>query len=62
MDTKTTILGQVIKFPVCISPFAMQCSLHPDGEIATAKGLIGIFLFNYNSIVDLLLFKLIFAC
>ena len=34
----TTILGDKIDFPICISPTAVQKLAHPDGEIATAKG------------------------
>ena len=38
IDTSTTILGEKIDFPICVSPTAMQKMAHPDGEIATAKG------------------------
>ncbi|KAG1652501.1 Hydroxyacid oxidase 1 [Nymphon striatum] len=34
---ETTILGDKIKFPICVSPTAMQRMAHPDGEVATAK-------------------------
>lgn len=33
----TTILNQVIDFPLLIAPMAFQRLAHPDGEIATAK-------------------------
>lgn len=33
----TTILDQVIDFPLLIAPMAFQRLAHPDGEIATAK-------------------------
>ena len=38
-DLSTTILGHQIAFPVCISPTAMNRMAHPDGELASAKGI-----------------------
>jgi isopentenyl diphosphate isomerase/L-lactate dehydrogenase-like FMN-dependent dehydrogenase len=38
IDMSTTILGEKIDFPICVAPTAMQKLVHPDGEIATAKG------------------------
>jgi (S)-2-hydroxy-acid oxidase len=37
INMKTTILGEQIDFPIGISPTAMQCLAHHDGEKATAK-------------------------
>ncbi|XP_030841081.1 hydroxyacid oxidase 1-like [Strongylocentrotus purpuratus] len=34
----TTVLGQSIPYPICISPTAFHFFAHPDGEEATAKG------------------------
>ena len=39
-DLRTTILGQEIAFPICASPTGVQCLAHPDGENATARGII----------------------
>ena len=39
IDTSTTILGERIDFPVCIAPTGMHKFAHPDGELATAKGM-----------------------
>ena len=38
LDLKTRVLGSEINFPVCVSPTAMQCMAHHDGETATARG------------------------
>lgn len=37
VDTKTTVLGQPVAFPICLAPTAMQRMAHPDGEVATAR-------------------------
>lgn len=34
----TTVLGQPIKYPICISPTALHCFAHRDGEKETARG------------------------
>ena len=39
VDLSTTVLGTKISYPVCVSPTAMQCMAHPDGEKATARGV-----------------------
>ena len=39
VDLKTTILGEKVSFPLGIAPTALQKMAHPDGEIATAKGI-----------------------
>ena len=33
----TTILGKSVKMPIAIAPFALQCLLDPEGEIAMAR-------------------------
>ena len=38
--TATCILGQEVSFPVCVSPTAMQCMAHYQGELATARGTL----------------------
>ena len=35
----TTILGNKIDFPICVAPTALHKFAHPDGEVATAKGI-----------------------
>ena len=40
VDTSVNILGGQIDFPIGISPTAMQKMAHPDGELATVRGLI----------------------
>ncbi len=37
VDTKTTILGEPVDFPICLAPTAMQRMAHPEGELATAR-------------------------
>ena len=39
-DTKLTLLGEEIDFPVCVSPSGVQCCLHWEGEKATARGAV----------------------
>lgn len=39
LDTSTTILGERISFPVGVSPTAVQCMAHYEGEAGTARGL-----------------------
>ena len=39
IDTSTTILGERIDFPVCVAPTAGHKMAHPDGELATARGM-----------------------
>ena len=38
-NTETTLLGHRIAFPICVAPTANHGMVHPDGEIATARGL-----------------------
>lgn len=37
LDMRTTILGDEVAFPICLSPTAMQQMAHPEGEKATAR-------------------------
>lgn len=37
-DTRTTILGNEISFPVGIAPTAFHCLAWHEGELATARG------------------------
>ena len=39
IDTSTTILGERIDYPVCVAPTAAQKMAHPDGELATVRGM-----------------------
>ncbi|KAK2606627.1 hypothetical protein N8I77_005362 [Diaporthe amygdali] len=36
-DTTTTVFGQQIDFPLCVSPAGLQAIAHPDGELATSR-------------------------
>lgn len=40
MDTKTTILGTEISFPVGIAPTGFHKLAWPDGELSTARGML----------------------
>ncbi|XP_022103594.1 hydroxyacid oxidase 1-like isoform X2 [Acanthaster planci] len=40
--TSTSVLGHYIAFPVGVSPVAAHGFAHPDGEIATAKGVCSV--------------------
>ncbi|HEY6049766.1 MAG TPA: alpha-hydroxy-acid oxidizing protein, partial [Thermoanaerobaculia bacterium] len=37
-DTATTVLGQRISMPILVAPTAFHGLVHPDGEVATARG------------------------
>lgn len=37
VDTRTTIQGEEISAPICISPTAFHCVAWPDGEMSTAR-------------------------
>jgi len=37
-DASTTVLGQRISMPVLVAPTAFHGLVHPDGEVATARG------------------------
>lgn len=37
VDTTTSVLGQKIPFPLCVSPAGIQAMAHPDGELATSR-------------------------
>ena len=39
MDMRTHLLGEEVAFPICVAPTAMQGMAHPDGELATARGM-----------------------
>ena len=38
INTKATIMGDEIDFPVGVAPTAMQRMAHDNGELATARG------------------------
>lgn len=38
VDTKLTLLGRALPFPVLLAPTAFHRAIHPDGEVATAIG------------------------
>jgi len=37
-DTSTTVLGTKVSMPILVAPTAFHCLVHPDGEVATARG------------------------
>ena len=39
LDTKISLLGEEVAFPICVSPMGQQCVVHPEGEAATARGM-----------------------
>ncbi|HEY2509013.1 MAG TPA: alpha-hydroxy acid oxidase [Streptosporangiaceae bacterium] len=39
VSTSVTVLGQEFATPVLVAPTAMQRAAHPDGELATARGV-----------------------
>jgi 4-hydroxymandelate oxidase len=38
VDTHLTLFGQSLGFPVLVGPTALHRLVHPDGEVATARG------------------------
>ncbi len=38
LDTRVTLFGQELAFPILLAPTAYQCAVHPEGEAATARG------------------------
>ncbi|MGH9372474.1 MAG: alpha-hydroxy acid oxidase, partial [Vicinamibacterales bacterium] len=38
VDTRVTLLGRQLPFPILLAPTAYHRVIHPDGEIATARG------------------------
>ncbi|XP_056333744.1 hydroxyacid oxidase 1 [Danio aesculapii] len=40
VDLSTTVLGQRVSLPICVSATAMQRMAHPDGETATARACL----------------------
>ena len=47
IDMSVRLLGDTIDMPIGISPTAMQCLAHPDGEKATARGIITKFIYYF---------------
>lgn len=38
VDMRIQLCGMELAFPIFVSPTALQCVVHPEGESATAKG------------------------
>jgi 4-hydroxymandelate oxidase len=38
IDTAINLFGQVMPFPILLAPAAYHCLVHPEGELATARG------------------------
>ncbi|CAH0058112.1 unnamed protein product [Clonostachys solani] len=59
VDPSTTVLGEKIDFPLCVSPAGLQAMAHPDGELATARACakrrvhMGISSFANHSVEDI---------
>jgi 4-hydroxymandelate oxidase len=53
LDTRTTVLGHELAHPILLAPVAANGLVHPDGEIAAAKGArtanAGMILSSYTS-------------
>jgi len=49
VDTSTNVLGNKIKFPLCISPAGLQKMAHVDGELATSRACAS---FNINMAIS----------
>jgi 4-hydroxymandelate oxidase len=39
LDLSTTVLGQSVEWPVLVAPMAFQQLAHPEGEVATVRGV-----------------------
>ncbi|KAM0424215.1 hypothetical protein ACHAPT_010587 [Fusarium lateritium] len=58
VDTGTTVFGQRIPFPLCVSPAGIQAMAHPEGELATSRACarrgvhMGVSSFSNYSIQD----------
>lgn len=54
--TATTVLGTEVRTPIGIAPIGIQKALHPDGEVAMARGAAGagaIFIAPVNSTIPI---------
>jgi len=40
VDTSVTLLGQPVSMPIVTAPFIGSTLVHPDGEVATARGAL----------------------
>ena len=38
VDSSTTLFGKKLPAPILLAPIAYQCTIHPDGELATVRG------------------------
>lgn len=38
LDTRVQLFGQDLPFPILLAPTAYHCLVHPEGELATARG------------------------
>jgi len=38
VDTRVTLFGQSLAFPILLAPTGFQRAVHPEGEVATARG------------------------
>ena len=38
VDSSTTLFGKKLAAPILLAPIAYQCTMHPEGELATVRG------------------------
>lgn len=43
-NISVTVLGHELSMPICVSPTAYQAMAHPDGELATVRGKLAVWL------------------
>lgn len=41
LDMRVKLFGEWVEFPICVAPTAMHRFVHPEGELATARGKLG---------------------
>ena len=51
LDMRVKLLGEWVEFPICVAPTACHKFIHPDGEIATARGKAAYSLFFHFAII-----------
>ena len=38
VNSSTTLFGKKLPAPILLAPIAYQCTMHPEGELATVRG------------------------
>ena len=39
IDMRVQLFGEWVEFPICVAPTGLHKLAHPEGEIATARGI-----------------------